>query len=262
MSNGVILTIDVTDPCGGSGINAATKTAAALGGYAQAVVTGVTVQTPSEMLGVHHMSAVVVADQMRAAFTSFPVSAILIGLLPNQEIIETVADAIALLNPRPPIIVDPIIRSRTGQQFLDKNAVDALKRRILVLADLLLPNVDEAENLTGLHIYDEKTLEHAAEMILTYGPRNVFIKGDMLSTEQIYEIYIDERRTEVFNRERVESQRTHGAGSTLAAAVATLVALGNTPRESVRQARLYVEEAIRNAPNYGGENGPIGPFTK
>ncbi|MBU6236043.1 MAG: bifunctional hydroxymethylpyrimidine kinase/phosphomethylpyrimidine kinase [Alphaproteobacteria bacterium] len=262
MPNGVILTIDTTDPCGGSGINAAIKAAAALGGYAQAAVTGVTVQTPEQTLGIFPVSPAVVSDQIRAAFTSFPVSAILIGLLPTRDIVEAVADALENLNPRPPIVLDPVISSRDGKRFLEKDAIDAMKRRLFLLADLLLPNVQEAEALSGLTITDEASLEHAAEMLVTLGPRNVFIKGDSLNTEQIFEIYTDDRRTQVFNRERITSKRTHGAGATLAAAVTTLIALGNTPRDSVTRARFYVEEAIKNAPDFGTDCGPLNHFVK
>ncbi|NBX67076.1 MAG: bifunctional hydroxymethylpyrimidine kinase/phosphomethylpyrimidine kinase [Proteobacteria bacterium] len=261
MTNGVILSIDASDPTGGSGINAAIKTAAALGGYAQSVITGVTVQTLEQTLGIHPVPPTVVTDQIRAALTSFPVNAILIGLLPSEAIIDAVADALEKLSSRPPIIVDPIIASRDGKKFLDKPAVDALKRRIFVMADLLLPNITEAEILTSIPIIDEPSMEKAAEMLLTLGPRNVFLKGDSLSTEQIYEIYVDDRRTQVFNRDRIESKRTHGAGATLAAAVATLIAQGSTPRESVTRARSYVENAIRNAPDLGSENGPLGHFS-
>lgn len=262
MTNGVILTIDATDPTGGSGINGAIKTVAALGGYAQAAVTGVMVQTPDQTLGIYPVPHAVVADQIRAACTSFPVQAILIGLMPTAEIVDAVADALQNLSPRPPIIVDPIVVSRDGKKFLDKSAIDALKRRILVMTDLLLPNITEAEVLSGMSIFDEPSMEKAAEMLLTLGPRNVFLKGDSLSTEQIYEIYVDDRRTQVFNRDRIETTRTHGAGATLAAAVTTLVAQGNTPRESVTRARSYVENAIRNAPDLGNDNGPLGHFAQ
>lgn len=256
--NGVILTIDATDPCGGSGMNIATKTAAALGGHAQSAVTAVTVQTPETTRGYYAIPPEVVADQMRAALASYPVSAILIGLMPTRGIIDSVADILESMTKRPPVVIDPILASRDGKKFLDKDAIDALKRRLMLMADLLLPNVQEAETLTGLSITDEASLEHAAEMLLTLGPRNVFIKGDSLATDQIYEIYADDRRTQIFNRERLTGKRTHGAGATLAAAVTTLIALGNTPRESVTRARVYLEDVIRNAPDLASEQTQLG----
>jgi len=248
-ASGIILTIDASDSCSGSGINAAIRTAAALGGYAQTAVTAVSVQTPERVVGIFPVPPRVVADQIRAALSTYKVGAILIGLLPNKEMINAVGDLLDSLKTPPPIIVDPIMASRQGQRFLDKDAIDALKRRILLKADLLMPNVYEAEALTGETIKDDTVMEHAAEMLLTLGPRNVFLKGSVLGIDQIYEIYVDDRRTQVFTRNRIEGKQTHGAGSVLAAAVATLVAQGNTPRQSVTNARGYLENVILNGPD-------------
>jgi len=252
----------MSDPCGGSGINAAIKTVAALDGYCQAAVTAVSVQTPDAMLGIWPVPAAVVIDQIRASFTSFKVGAILLGLMPSKDIIDGIGDLLDNLNPKIPVIVDPIISSRDGKRFLDKPAIDAFKRRILIHADLLTPNVMEAENLTGLTIKDEATMEHAAEMLLTLGARNVFLKGGDLGMDKIYEIYVDDRRTQVFESERLVSKKTHGAGATLAAAAAIMVAQGMTPRESVTQARIYLEETIKGALDMGNENGPVNHFVR
>lgn len=262
MPNGIVLSIDMTDPSGGGGINAAIKTVHALGGYAQAAVTGVSVQTPDQMLGIWPVPAAVVVDQIRAAFTSFSVSAILIGLLPNKDIIDGVGSFLDNLNPRIPVLVDPVIAARDGKRFLEKSDIDALKRRILIHADLLMPNIKEAETLTGLTIRDPQAMEHAAEMLLTLGARNVFLKGDGLIQDRIYDIYVDDRRTQVFESPRLQSKKTHGAGTTLAAAAAIMVAKGNTPRESVTHARAYLEDAIRNAPDLGHECGPVGHIVR
>ncbi|MCB1538008.1 MAG: bifunctional hydroxymethylpyrimidine kinase/phosphomethylpyrimidine kinase [Rhodospirillales bacterium] len=253
MSNGIVLAVDMTDPSGGKGAYAAIKTAQALGGYAQVAVSAVSVQTPEQMLGIWPVPAAVVVDQMRAAFSSYSVGAILLGLLPGKDVIDAVGDLLDNLKPKVPVIVDPVIESRDGKRFLDKPDIDALKRRILIHADLLMPSIGEAEHLTGQAIRDEQTMEHAAEMLLTLGARNVLLKGETLEREKIYEIYVDDRRTQVFESERLPGRNIHGAGSTLAAAAAVLVAQGNTPRESVVRARAYLEEMIRNASDFDGE---------
>lgn len=262
MTNGIVLTVDMSDPCGGSGINAAIKTVHALDGYCQVALTAVSVQTPDAMLGIWPVPAAVVVDQIRAAFTSLNVGCILLGLLPGKDIIDGIGDLLDNMNPKIPLIVDPVISSRDGKRFLDKPDIDALKRRILIHADLLTPNVMEAENLTGLTIKDEASMEHAAEMLLTLGARNVFLKGGDLGMDRIYEIYVDDRRTQVFESERLTSKKTHGAGATLAAAAAAMIAQGLTPREAVTQARAYLEETIRGAKDMGGENGPLNHFVR
>ncbi len=255
--NGVVLSVDMSDPSGGTGVNAAIKTSHAFHGYAQSAITAVSVQTPDAVLGIWPVPPVVVIDQIRAAFSSFNVGCILLGLLPGKETIDAVGDFLDTLSPKVPVIVDPVISSRDGKRYLGKPDIDALKRRILIHADLLMPNITEAENLTGLTIRDEQSMEHAAEMLLTLGPRNVFLKGSDLGLDKIYEIYVDDRRTQVFQADRLESKKTHGAGATLAAATAIMVAQGNTPRESVTRARQYLEDAIRNAPDLGSETGPV-----
>ena len=262
MSNGIVLSVDMSDPSGGTGINAAIKTVHALDGYCQAAVTAVSVQTPDAMLGIWPVPGAVVVDQIRAAFTSFEVGAILLGLMPSKDIIDGIGDLLDVMSPKIPVIVDPVISSRDGKRFLDKPAIDAFKRRILIHADLLTPNVMEAENLTGLTIRDEPTMEHAAEMLLTLGARNVFLKGGDLGMDKIYEIYVDDRRTQVFQSERLGSKKTHGAGATLAAAAAAMIAQGNTPRESITLARAYLEETIKGAVDMGGDFGPVNHFVR
>lgn len=253
MTDGIILSIDATDLLGHAGVNAAMATSARLGAHARTAVTGVGVRTEDQTLGIYPVSGAVVSDQIRAALTSSTVGAILIGLLPTREIVDAVGDALEKLDKRPPLIVDPILASRDGKKFLDKAAVDALKRRILVMADLLMPNIPEAEGLTGLSVHDEATMEHAAEMLLTFGPRNVFLKGNTLTLDQTYEIYVDERRTQVFTGERYAERPLYGAGAILASAVSIYIARGSTPRQAVTDARGYLENLIKNLP--GAETG-------
>lgn len=253
MTNGIILTIDLTEPCGGSGISAAIKTAASLEGHAQTAVTGVAVQNHHKVTDFHAVPPQIVLGQIHAALDTYKVGAILVGLLPDIDTINAVGALLEKLNRSIPVIVDPIIASRDGRRFLDKAAVDALKRYVFPYADLLMPNITEAEILTGQSIQDAAVLEHVAEMLLTLGPRNVFLKGFGLSEGDITEIYVDERRTEVFNSKRLTDKPVHGVGATLAAAAAVLVAQGNTPRQSVTNARIYLENCIRRALAQGSD---------
>lgn len=255
---GTVLTIDMTDPTCGSGITAAVKTIHALGGYALSAVSAVTVQQPGKLTSIHKMPAQLISDQIRAALASFSVDTILIGMLPGHEAIDAIGDILDGLQPRCPVILDPVINSRDGYHLLEKLDVDALKRRLLIHADLLMPNLQEAESLTGLHIRDPETMEHACEMLMTLGCKSVFLKGETIYENRIFDIFMDDRRVQVFEGERLNSKRVHGAGSTIAAAVAVSIAQRMDPREAVARARAYLDDAIRNAPDLGNELGPVG----
>lgn len=249
MTQQTVLCIDVTDPSGCNGLNAAIRTIHGLGGHAQTVVSAVTVQTPEQVLGLYKIPTNVVVDQMRAAFSSFPVGVVLIALVPDKDTIDGIADMLDSLETRPKVIIDPIIFSRDGKRFLEKDDLDQLKKRLIANADLLMPNLLEAQTLSGLTIDNEASMENAAEMLLTLGCRNVFMKGLGLTRKNIYDIYADDRRTQVFESEMITAKQTYGAGAILAAAVATKMAAGQTPRESVTQSRMYLEDMLRHNPD-------------
>ena len=160
-------------------------------------------------------------------------------------------------NPKPPLILDPVMVAKGGAALLDPDAVDALKMLLFPLATLITPNIPEAEVLTGLSIRTVADMEQAARVLLRTGAKAVLVKGGHLEEAEINDVLVTNDAIEIFRRPRIATRHTHGTGCTLASAIATGIAQGKTLKESVRYARDYVQEAILTAPGFGQGNGPL-----
>jgi hydroxymethylpyrimidine/phosphomethylpyrimidine kinase len=147
--------------------------------------------------------------------------------------------------------------AKGGEALLDPGAVGALRNRLLPRATLLTPNLPEAEALTGGTVADLAGMKAAAEELRGLGPKAVLLKGGHLPAEIIYDVLATEGRIEVFESPRIETPNTHGTGCTLASAVAAGIAQNMLLRDAVMRARMFVQEAIRNAPEIGHGHGPL-----
>jgi len=264
----VCLTIAGLDPSGGAGIIADIKTFSAFSCFAAAAITSVTFQNTSGVFGTVHQTADAVRRQIEPVLDDYDVSAIKTGMLPTREIIETAA---ALITERQlkNIVVDPVIRSTSGHDLIDVGALSALIERLFPLADLITPNIPEAERIAGMNITSRADVEKAALIMQSMGARNVLIKGGHLPDAESgvrnaepqkrkatdYLFIGDELM--VFDAEFIETTATHGTGCTLAAAIAANLALGNDLAKSVKIAKDFVREAIRTAPKIGKGNSPV-----
>lgn len=256
----VVMSIDMSDPTAGTGINAATKTVHALGGYACAVVTAVSVQTPDAVTRIDAVSPQTVREQIQAIHDSFPINAILLGMLPNKDVIDIVGDYLDAHHSEDVfVLVDPVMINQVGYQFLAKEDIDALKRRLLIHADIITPNVYETEQLTGVTLDSRENAEHAAEMLMTLGCRSVLIKGETMTEHTIQDLYLDDDRFYIVETPRLNSKKIHGAGATLAAAITVSVALGMPVTQAISGARSYLAQAIQYAPDLTSE-GRYGPL--
>ncbi len=256
----IVMSVDMSDPTGGTGINAATKTVHALGGYACAVVTAVSVQTPDAVTKIDAISPQTVREQIEAIRSTWPVQAVLLGMLPNKEIIDVVGDYLDEHHDDSMfVVVDPVMINQVGYQFLNKEDIDAMKRRLLIHADIITPNVYEVEQLTGVTLDSRESAEHAAEMLMTLGCRSVLIKGENITDTTIEDLYLDDDRFYVVETPRLDSKKIHGAGATLAAAIAVSVSLGMPVPNAISGARSYLAQAIQMAPDLTGE-GRYGPL--
>lgn len=262
----VCLTIAGLDPSGGAGIIADIKTFSAFGCFAAAVVSSVTFQNTTGVFGAVHQTADSVRRQATPVLDDYNVAALKTGMLPTREIIEEVADIISghsLKN----IVVDPVVRSTSGFDLIDDAALTALIEKLFPIADLITPNIPEAERIARLKIGSPDDIHKAAEIMRSLGAKNVLIKGghDFEERRKGEEekgrkakdfLFIGEY-LEIVEAEFIETTATHGTGCTLAAAIAANLALGNTLIEAVKIAKDFVTEAIRTAPNLGKGNSPI-----
>lgn len=255
----VIMTIAGFDPSAGAGTLADIKTMSAFGCYGVAAITSLTFQNTQGVYGAAHQPKNVVSEQLTSLFDDFNIAAIKTGMLPTAEIIKEVAQQIAA-RPLPYIVVDPVVRSTSGYDLIDDEALKILTEKLFPLASVVTPNAVEAERITGIAIKDAHSMAHAAEKILALGAKAVIIKGGDIVSEDAIDFLMDADGPMLYTAKKVQSSNTHGTGCTLSSALACLLPLGYGLREALPIAKKYIVEAIRTAPNIGHGYGPLNHF--
>jgi hydroxymethylpyrimidine/phosphomethylpyrimidine kinase len=254
---GRVLIVAGSDSGGGAGIQADIKAVTALRGYAATAITALTAQNTMGVFGIMPVPPEFVARQMRVVLEDIGADAIKTGMLNTPEVIEAIAGVLDELGQDIPLVVDPVMVAKGGAQLLDPDASHALQRRLLPLAEVITPNIPEAQVLSGLEIFDVDDMRHAANLILSYGPKAVLIKGGHMDGETVTDLLVTNDGEEIFTSRRIDTVHTHGTGCALASAVATGLAQRLTLPEAVTRARNYVDQAIRQAPGYGKGHGPL-----
>ncbi len=266
----VCLTIAGLDPSGGAGIIADIKTFQALGCFGTAAVTSLTYQNTMGVFGAAHQTGECVGRQAQPVIDDFAVAAVKTGMLPTREVIEATAGLITS-NGLKNIVVDPVVRSTSGFDLIDENALRSLIELLFPLSDLITPNIPEAERITRISINTGADIDLAARMMQSMGARNVLVKGGHASEkwgpidgEDAHAPRIARDLlflgTEIYalEAEFVETTATHGTGCTLAAAITANLAHGLSLTESVRIAKEYVNQAIQTPTGLGKGSSPIG----
>ena len=259
---GRVLIVAGSDSGGGAGIQADIKTVTALGGYAMTAVTALTAQNTRGVFSIHDVPADFVAEQMRVVLSDIGADCVKVGMLHTPDVIEAVCEVLEAEaeagagGRRVPIVVDPVMVAKGGESLLAPEAMASLKARMIPLADVLMPNVAEAEALTGLKVRGPDDAGPVARKLAASG--TVLLKGGHLPGETVIDILaVDGEIVEVFESPRIDTPHTHGTGCTLASATATGLAQGMAVRDAVARARRYVHEAILTAPGLGHGHGPL-----
>ncbi|MBM3214118.1 bifunctional hydroxymethylpyrimidine kinase/phosphomethylpyrimidine kinase [Candidatus Poribacteria bacterium] len=255
-----VLTIAGSDSGGGAGIQADIKAISANGGYAMSVITSVTAQNTCEVRLAYDLPTEVIRAQLDAVFDDLPVDAVKTGMLSSSEIVETVAECLAVRSVER-LVVDPVMVSKSGFKLLHDDAVEAVKERLLPLALVVTPNIPEAELLAELPIRSADDAGKAARAITRYGCRAVIVKGGHAEDdESARDVLFDGHETHVIVGPRYATKSTHGTGCTFSAALATRLASGTPLFDAARAAKQYVAGAIRHAPSIGKGHGPTNHF--
>ena len=261
----VVLTIAGFDPSAGAGTLADIKTMAAFGCFGVAAITSLTAQNTQAVYGVYHQPAGVLRAQIAPLLEDFDIAAVKLGMLPNREIIETVAE-ILTEHKLPNIVLDPVIRSTSGYDLIDDAALAALVEHLLPLAAIITPNLPEAERLTGLTVRDLTGMRAAAQQLrqqppLHQSPTAILIKGGHLPDEaanaEAIDLYDDGQTERLFRAPKIATRNTHGTGCTLSSAIAAGLGRGHEMPLAVQRAKEYVSAAIRTAPDLGHGAGPL-----
>jgi hydroxymethylpyrimidine/phosphomethylpyrimidine kinase len=249
MSVPLVSVVDVFDPTAGSGLLSAVKTIHSLGGYANSVATGLAIQTPDKIKKVSAYDKAVVKDQLDAVLETYTPQVLMLGLLPDKSLIELVSDYLdEAHNDDLFVVIDPVMINHLGHQYLKPKEIDTIKKRLLVHADILTPNIFEAEQLTGITIENREHAEQAAEMLMTFGCRSIYIKEESRKDDQVFDLFLDYDNFYIVESPYFKTKRIQGAGSTLAAAIAVSIASGMPLTNAVSGARGYLAQAIENAP--------------
>ena len=251
----VALTIAGSDSGGGAGIQADLRTFAAHGLHGASAITAVTAQNTVAVVDYVVLEPRMVVAQIEAVASDMPVAAVKTGMLANRPIVEAVAEAVARLR-LPHLVVDPVMVAKSGDRLLDLAGEAAYRERLFPLAEVVTPNLAEAEALLGRPVRSVEAMAQAARDLQALGPRTVLVKGGHLEGDPV-DIFFDGQRTEELRTRRIATRNTHGTGCTLSAAIAAGLALGQEPLEAVQGAKAYLTEALRNAYALGRGAGPV-----
>jgi hydroxymethylpyrimidine/phosphomethylpyrimidine kinase len=252
------LTIAGSDSGGGAGIQADLKTFAALGVYGTSALTAITAQNTRAVLAIAEVPEEVVALQIDAVLEDIGADAVKTGMLSSAAIVETVADRIEAWDARP-LVVDPVMVAKSGDNLLQPAAVRAVQRTLLPLALVVTPNIPEAIVLSGRPVGTLAEMQDAARAIAGLGPRFVVIKGGHREGEPTDLVFDGEEFTEL-TAERVDTTNTHGTGCTFAAAIAAYLAHGLEPLPAIAAAKQYLTEALRQSYPIGAGHSPVNHF--
>lgn len=256
-----ILSIAGSDCSGGAGIQADIKAISANGGFAMSVIAALTAQNTRHVTRVDMTAPEMVLAQIRAVRDDIRIDAIKIGMLGTAEIIAAVAEGLEGLDC--PVVLDPVMVSKSGARLLDRSAVSALCADLLPLAMIITPNLPEAADLLGRReAQTQEDMNGQAQALLALGPRHVLLKGGHLPGGSSPDLLAGPDETKWFEAPRVESKNTHGTGCTLSSALATQLALGFPMAEAVERAKTYTTRAIAAADrlSVGTGHGPVHHF--
>lgn len=253
-----VLSIAGTDPSGGAGAAADCKTFCAHGCFAMNVITAVVSQNTQGVRGYMDVTPELIASQMDAVFEDIAVDAVKIGMVSNPDTIRIIADKMKQYQPAV-VVIDPVMVATSGHRLLQPEAEQTLKDVLIPLADVLTPNIPEAEVLTGQSIQTCEDMEQAAKTIAAMGARAVLVKGGHRSSDATDVLY-DGQRFHHFTGKRVQSTSTHGTGCTLSSAIVANLANGKLLEDAVKAAKEYVFQGICHAEPIGKGHGPLNHF--
>ncbi|MCL6609908.1 MAG: bifunctional hydroxymethylpyrimidine kinase/phosphomethylpyrimidine kinase [Peptococcaceae bacterium] len=252
------LTIAGSDCSGGAGIQADLKTFAANGVYGMSVIVSVVAENTFRVIDVQDISSGMIEKQIDAVFEDIGTDAVKVGMLSKSHCMEAVARKLREYKPEN-VVIDPVMYAKNGCPLMDPGAVGTLIREVLPLADVLTPNIPEAEKISGMRLGSVEDMERAARRIHEMGVKNVLVKGGHAAGDALDVLY-DGSRFWHFSAERINTKNTHGTGCTYSSAIAANLALGLDLQDAVKKAKEYVTTAIRHSLAIGKGCGPTHHF--
>ena len=259
MYSKVALSIGGSDSGGGAGIQADLRTFMSLKVHGCTAITCITAQNSVEVTCVEAVNTNTLINQIDVLFSDLEIKSLKTGMLLNESIIINTAKKLKEFSI--PKIIDPVMVSRTGSKLIEDNAINAYKKLLFPQAELVTPNIFEANLLSDIQINNEKDIEIAAKNILKLGPNAVLIKGGGLKNFKGKDFYIDQTgKSNWFSNKFINTSNTHGSGCTLSAAICSYLALGCNLIESINNAKCFIERALEKSYKIGSGPGPLGHY--
>lgn len=253
-----VLTIAGSDCSGGAGIQADLKTFSAHGVFGMSAIVSVVAENTARVIDIMDVTPDMIRKQIDAVFEDIVPDAVKVGMLSQPECMAAVAEKLRQYQPKN-VVIDPVMYAKNGCPLMDPGSVDALIETIIPLADVLTPNIPEAEKIAGIQIETPADMEEAARRIRKMGCGAALIKGGHAVGDAL-DVLFDGKEFHRFSTERIETKNTHGTGCTYSSAIASNLALGLPLPEAVKKAKEYVTTAIRHALPIGNGCGPTHHF--
>jgi len=251
-----VMTIAGSDSGGGAGVAADLKTFSALGVFGTCVITAVTAQNTQGVYEIFPTPPEVVERQIKVVLEDIEVDAVKAGMLYSRETMSMVSNAIRKHDLK--AVVDPVLKAGTGSSLVKEGDLAGLIDLMVPCAEVLTPNKQEAEMISGVQITNIDDMRKAAENISNLGAKAVVVKGGHLKAPNVYDVFYYKGDFRTFEKPRIEVE-PHGGGCVFSSAIAALLALGQDVLEAVQKAETFVDESLRNALNIGHGRTPVNP---
>tara|TARA_A200000159_G_scaffold140307_1_gene142425 strand:+ start:698 stop:1486 length:789 start_codon:yes stop_codon:yes gene_type:complete len=259
MYSKIALSIGGSDSGGGAGIQADLRTFMALNVHGCSAITCITAQNSMEVNCVEAVDKVTLLSQIDTLFSDFNINALKTGMLLNERIINDTASKLKSYSI--PKVIDPVMVTRTGSKLLEDSAISAYKKLLLPIADIVTPNIFEANLLSNLEIKNKEDIELSASHIIELGAKAVLIKGGGLKDMKGRDFYLDVNGGKKwFINKFINTQNTHGSGCTLSAAICGYQALGFDLIDSIQKSKIFIERSLKNSYQIGSGPGPLGHY--
>ena len=250
-----VLTISGSDCSGGAGIQADLKPMLANGVYGMSAITALTAQNTTGVSAIMNVTPEFLGQQLDSIFTDIFPDAVKIGMVSDKELIRMIAVKLRQYQPKN-IVIDPVMVATSGARLIAEDAVAVLKQELFPLADVLTPNIPEAEVLLGSSIETAEDMEKAAEEISRKYACAVLCKGGH-SINDANDLLYSSNQATWFAGKRIANPNTHGTGCTLSSAIASNLAKGHTMAEAVKLAKEYISGALGAMLDLGKGSGPM-----
>ncbi|WP_027623377.1 bifunctional hydroxymethylpyrimidine kinase/phosphomethylpyrimidine kinase [Clostridium lundense] len=253
-----VLSIAGSDCSGGAGIQADLKTFSAHGVFGMSIIVSVVAENTSRVIDIQDITPDIIQKQIDAVFEDIEVDAIKVGMLSTPTCMEAVVRKLYQYKPHN-IVIDPVMYAKNGCLLMDPNSVNTLIKIVIPCADVLTPNIPEAEKIADIKINCIDDMKIAAKLIYEMGCKNVIVKGGH-AIENSVDILYDGKQFYTFETHRINTKNTHGTGCTFSSAIASNLALGLSIPKAVEEAKKYVTTAIEHSLPIGKGNGPTHHF--